>query len=87
MRRWAPPLVSNFGVGVYREHSPNEFFFRHAEQIQQIGSVFQLARWMVVNEVSGAAPAPHDAGDDLMNAWVDTAYFYQKGDFDVFQVS
>ena len=41
---------------------------------------------MVVREVSGAAPAPHNANDDVMNAWINSVYFYLQNEFEVMEV-
>nr|XP_018671384.1 uncharacterized protein LOC100183597 [Ciona intestinalis] len=42
--------------------------------IKQLGSVFNLAQWSAVWEVSGAYPAPRNASDEEMERWVDSIY-------------
>jgi len=64
----------------------NLFNNRHADQFEKIGPVFQFAYWMVVREVSGAAPAPHDTDDDTMNMWLNTVYYYLQHEYETMEV-
>ena len=53
--------------------------------MKQFGSVFKLAYWQTVWEVSGAAPAPHDAENEVMDKWINSIYWVLS-DIDVIQV-
>lgn len=43
--------------------------------MKQFGPVFKLAYWQTVWEVSGAAPAPHNADEEQMDRWINSIYW------------